>query len=233
MLDIGTPSHASVGTPATHTLTIEASDAPAQDATPDNFSFIERTNLQPGTATASELVTITGFTGTLAVTVSAGGQCSIIRQGESSGSPFANTCTIAPGDRLMVSHVTAAEQGTAKESTVTIGNTTAIFRTVTGTVDRVPNAFGWTTQNDIAPGTVVESNVITLAGYNAPAVIEAPQVGVQYRVNAGDWTNVRGSLPVGATLQIRHTTDAGSRAYTRSRLRVGGVDGVFTTRNRK
>lgn len=218
--------NAQKGSNTTHTLTIVDNDAPVQDTTPDAFSFLTRDNVGVSSLVTSEEITITGFTGTLTVTVGSGGQCSVAQ------GAFAASCPITPGQTLSVRHTAADTASTTKDSVVTIGNTTATFRSITSGNDRVPDAFAFTTQSNVAPGTLIESNAMTLTGFNAAAVITAPS-GFEYRINGGGWTSARGSLLPSDTLQLRHTSSSTSLGYTTSTIRVGGVDGSFRTRTRK
>ena len=117
------------------------------------------------------------------------------------------------------------------ETAVTVGTYTTAFRSTTTTVDRTPDAFGFTTQTGVEPATVIESNVVTPAGYNtAVSVVAGP--GAEYRIDGGAWTAASGTLNPGDTLQTRHTSASGSLAYTKTYVKAGGITGHFTTRTR-
>ena len=188
------------------------------------FSFIERTNVAPNVYTTSEEVKLAGFTHGLPITLSAGLEYAI-----NNGSFTTAAGSIRAGQTLRVRHITPTGAGAMKESTVTVGSFNAVFKTTNTTLDRTPNAFDFGKRMSVPGGSVQESDVITLSGYNAPIPLMAGP-GVQYRINMGGWTSAAGNLPVGASVQIRHTASTTSLQYTKTYLKAGGVIGYFTTR---
>ena len=192
----------------------------------DAFSFVERSNVPVNTFVQSESVTMSGYTGTLPISVDSGLQYSI------DGGAFTNTAgTIASGAKLSVRHVSAETENTAKENTVTVGSRSAVFRSVTTTVDRVPDAFDFGTKSNQAPNTVVESDPRVLENFDEAVIVAGP--GIAYRIDNGEWTSSQGKLIVGQSLTVRHTTSSSSLGYTKTYLKVGGVKGYFTTRTQK
>ena len=190
------------------------------------FTFAERTNVPVNTFVSSEGVVMSGYSGTLPISVDNSLQYSI------NGGAYTNVAgEIASGARLNVRHVSAATEGTAKESQVTVGGYQAIFRSVTTTVDRVPDDFSFGSKSEQEPNTLVSSDIQTLTGYDEAVVVAGP--GIQYRINGGTWTSARGTLVSGQTLQVQHTTSSSSLGYTKTYLKVGGVTGYFTTRTKK
>lgn len=191
------------------------------------FSFVERSGIQPGTLVSSEEVKLAGFTHTLPLSVSAGLEYSL------DGAAFtAAGISVRAGQTLRVRHLSAPESGGSKTSQVTVGTLTVPFKSTNTTEDRTPDAFNFGTRTGVAPGTVVESDVITLKGYTDASPI-APGPGAEYRINTGSWTTAKGNLAVGASLQVRHAAASQSLEYTKTYLKVGGVTGFFTTRTRK
>ena len=190
------------------------------------FSFIERSNVKLNTFITSEAVSLSGFTSALPISVSPGLQYSI------DGGAFTTAAgSIRAGQKLAVRHVSANLENTTVESTVTVGSYSTPFRSITTTLDHVPEAFDFGRIDNVAPGTVVESSVQTLTAYDdAPVVAGA---GLSYRINSGAWTTAHGKILAGQTLQVRHTANASSLGYTKSSITVGGVKGTFTTRTHK
>ena len=190
------------------------------------FSFIERRDVPVNTFISSERVTLTGFTGSLPISVTEGLQYSI------NGAPFTTAAGNVPaGATLVVRHVSATTEGTAKESTVTVGTRSAVFRSITTTLDHVPDAFNFGTKTEQAPGAVVESVATTLTGFDDAVIVAGP--GIMYRIGSGAWTSARGTLVRGQVLTVQHTASGSSLGYTKTYLKVGGVTGFFTTRTRK
>jgi PKD repeat protein len=206
-------------------VAVDVTEPQSNDLTPDAFTFAERAGVQTGVFVTSEGKTITGIDAPAPVSI-ANGQYSI-----GGGAYTTAAGTIANGQVLRVRHVSASGSGETVESTITVGTYATTFRSTTTTVDRTPDAFAFATQTGVELNTVIESNVITPAGYNtAVAVVAGP--GASYRIDGGAWTTASGTINPGQTLQTRHTSSSGTLAYTKTYLKVGGVTGYFTTRTK-
>ena len=189
------------------------------------FSFIERTNVPVKTFITSESVTLAGFSGSLPISISSGGQYSI------DGGAFTNAAgSVIAGAKLGVRHVSASAESTSVVSTVMVGAYNTPFKSTTTTVDRVPDAFDFGTKSGMEPGAVVESAVITPSAYDVASIVAGPDV--EYRINGGSYTKANGTLSKGQTVQVRHTSNAAHLGYTKTYLKVGGVTGYFTTRTK-
>ena len=213
-------------TPAT--VLIKVSEVAQQAVTP--FSFVERKDVPINSFISSESVTLAGFTSSLPISVSEGLQYSL-----NGGAFTAAAGSITAGTRLVVRHVSANAENTAKTSTVTVGSGASVysttFKSVTTTLDRVPDAFDFGTKTEQAPGVTVTSEPKTLTGFDEAAVVAGP--GIMYRIGSGAFTNARGTLKKGEVLTVQHTSSSSSLGYTKTYLKVGGVTGYFTTRTRK
>jgi hypothetical protein len=196
-----------------------------RDFTPEPFTFAERTGVLTNVFVTSEARTITGINMPAPVSI-ANGQYSI------NGGPYTTAAgVISNGQTLRVRHVSASTSGTTTTSTIAVGTYETTFRSTTTNVDGTPDAFSFATQTGVELNTVIESNVITPAGYNtAVAVVAGP--GASYRIDGGAWTTASGTINPGQTLQTRHTSSSGTLAYTKTYLKVGGVTGYFTTRTK-
>lgn len=224
-----TDSH-SLQSANTAQLVISATQAVA---TADPFIFIERKDVPVKAFVTSEAVQLTGFTGSLPISIDGGGQYRI--NGDSFTSDAGN---ITSGSQLTVRHVSASTVNTSLISMVTVGSYSTPFKSTTTTEDRVPDAFSFGSQSGLNPGVVVESVAVTLTGFNTGTPIVAGP-GVEYRVGNGSWTrangrlgNVAGGTTASQTLQVRHTTNSSHLGYTKTYLRVGGVSGYFTSRTK-
>jgi predicted acyl esterase len=209
-------------------LALLVSGAALAQSGPTPFTFIERTGVATAAVVTSEAKTVTGFTGTLAVSVS-GGLNPQYKVG--SGTYTSNPGLISAGQTLTVRHTSASTANTATVTTVTVGDYSTPFKSVTGSTDRTPDAFDFGTVLNTFPNTFVESPVKVLTGFNIGVAITAGP-GAQYRIEGGSWTNAQGTLLPGQSLQMRHLTSANELAYTKTYVTVGAVTGYFTTRNR-
>lgn len=191
------------------------------------FTFIDRTNVRQNTFITSEVVTVTGFTGTLDIIISGGGGQYRINNG-----PFTSAKgVVLPGDKITVRHISSTAEGTAVTSSLSVGDYSTPFKSTTTVLDRVPDPFGYATQTGLEYGKVVASNVLTLTGFDAGSPIYAGP-GLSYRINGGAYTTARGTLNPGDTLQVQHTSSTEKLGYTKSYIKVGGVTGNFVTRSK-
>ena len=198
----------------------------AASASPDAFSYIRRTGVAQATYITSEALKLSGFTGTLPVSISAGGQYRV------DNGPWTNSPgNIAPGQVLAVRHISSGNPNTETTSTVTVGGYSTLFQTVTAEQDRVPDAFGFATQSGVEPGVKVESNVIAPQAFNVPIAV-VPSTGLEWRIEGGSYSTANGSLQPGQKVQVRHVANGSHLGYTKSTLKLGGVSGSFTTRTR-
>jgi hypothetical protein len=205
-----------------HTLTQRYVAATVPE--PTAFTFMARTGVATNVFVTSESKTLAGFTGLLPIAIDNGGQYRI-----DSGAWTGAAGQVAAGSTLSVRHVSASAADTAKVSTVTVGAYSTPFKSVTSSLDRTPEAFGFGTKTGVEPGVLVESDAVTLTGFNTGISI-APGSGIAYRIDDGAWTTATGTLQPGQKLQVRHTSSTTALGYTKTYLKVGGVVGYFTTR---
>lgn len=197
-----------------------------QSAAPEEFHFLERTGVATSAFITSEKVRLSGYSGKLPISVSNGGQYSI-----DGGSFLSAPGEISTGSLLTVRHISSGSENSETVSSVSVGSYHTDFKSVTGALDRKPEAFSFGSKTVQPPETMVESGVITLTGYNtAIPVMVGP--GLSYRIDGGAWSTASGSLRPEQTLQVRHITTAAHLGYTKSYLKVGGVTGYFTTRTK-
>jgi hypothetical protein len=98
--------------------------------------------------------------------------------------------------------------------------------------DNVPGTFSFTSQTDVAPNTLAESNSITVAGLAVPALISI--TGGEYSVstNGGaSWSAYSSASPItvadGNVVKVRQTSSATPGASAITTLTIGGVSGSF------
>ena len=196
-------------------------------ATP--FTFAERSGVPLSSFVSSEEVTLAGFTGTLPIGISEGGQYQL------NGGAFTNSPgNVSAGDKLVVRHTSSGSTLTKVTSVVTVGDYSTPFSTTTtnSADDAVPDAFSFGTKFNQTPSSLVASEAITLTAYTV-AISVVPGPNVEYSINGAAFTRARGTLLPGQTLAVRHTTSSAKLGYTKNYLRAGGVTGYFVTRNRK
>ncbi|HUR40001.1 MAG TPA: CehA/McbA family metallohydrolase [Verrucomicrobiae bacterium] len=197
-------------------------------AAPDAFTFLTRSGVATGVLITSEAKTLSGFTGTLPVSVS-GGVNPQYRIGTGSWTASPGGLVLA-GQTLTVRHVSASAPNTESITTVAVGDYTTPFRSITGATDRTPDAFDFGTLTNTQPSSFVVSPARTPTGFNTSISI-VPGTGAQYSIEGAVWTNASGTLTPGQSLRMRHLTSADRLGYTRTNLKVGTITAEFTTRN--
>ncbi|MBM6395300.1 hypothetical protein JQC79_05955 [Ochrobactrum anthropi] len=76
------------------------------------------------------------------------------------------------------------------------------------TPDVTPDAFDFTNQTNVAVNSTIQSNIITITGINAPAVVTiSGQGSPRFRIQSGSWVT-SGMINNGQTLQLQLTTGA-------------------------
>jgi hypothetical protein len=201
---------------------------PPPDTTPDAFGFTSVSGVSQNTQVSSNVVTISGIDAPAPIGI-AMGEYRINGGGWTSSSG-----QIVNGQTVQVRHTSANAPGSTVESALNIGGVEGKFRSTTaGTAgnDTDPDAFSFGTKTNQAANTQVASDAITLTGYDAPAPVTAGS-GTQYSLDCSgaNWTSAPGTLAVGQSLCVRHTTASGSNALRKTSLKVGTVVGYFTTR---
>lgn len=85
--------------------------------------------------------------------------------------------------------------------------------------------FAFAPRVGVVPGSVVESNPVTIAGLVLPAAIGVS--GGEYRVNAGPWTSAAGTVAAGDQLLVRLTASAGYGELRSATVTVAGHAATF------
>jgi hypothetical protein len=199
-----------------------------RDTTPDAFGFTSVAGVSQGSQVSSNVVSISGIDAPSPVSIS-NGEYRINGGGWTSAAG-----SITNGQTVQVRHTAASSPNTVVETVLTIGGVQGKFRSTTaGTAgnDTDPDAFSFGTKTNQAANTQVASDAITLTGYDAPAPVTAGS-GTQYSLDCSgtNWTSAPGTLNVGQSICVRHTTASGSNALRKTSLKVGTVVGYFTTR---
>jgi hypothetical protein len=191
----------------------------AFDTTPDAFSFTPQTNMALSTVIESNTIPVAGINTASPISI-VGGQYSV-----NSGAYTAVAGNVNNGDIVRVRQMSSANFSTLTAATLTIGGVNGAFNVTTLAADTTPDAFSFTPQTDLALGTAVESNTITVSGINTASPISI--VGGEYSVNGGAYTALAGTVNNGSTVQVRQTSSANFSTLTTATLTIGGVNGAF------
>lgn len=204
------------------TYTVHAS-ASAADLVPDAFAFTAQTNVARNTQLTSDTVTVQGITGNSPVQISNGSY--------SRGCTGAFTTipgTITNGETICVRHTSSALFAGTMTTTLAIGGVQASFVTTTLAADTTPDAFAFTDQTNVALGSVVTSNAVTIGGTNSDAAISI--TGGEYSLGcSGTYSSAAGMIAPGQSVCVRQTASASNSMTVRTTLTIGGVSDEFSS----
>ncbi len=134
---------------------------------------------------------------------------------------------VAKTDSICVRQRSSTSFSTSKVTTLTVGlpAVTSTFTTTT-TADNQPNAFTFVDRVNVAPGTLLTSNTVTITGIAVPAPIAV--VGGQYSINCtATFVSTPGTISNGQTVCVRHVNDPIRGSSTV--LTAGGVSDTFSS----
>ena len=218
------PASTSFNTKTTATVTIGGVSADfsvttrTADTTPDAFTFTAQTGVSPGAAVTSDAITVSGIEAAASISVSSGGSLVV------DGSAFTGA-TVANGQKVAVTVPASTSFSTKTTATVTIGGVQGTFSVTTQPADTTPDAFAFTAQTEVEPGTAVTSDAITVSGLNTAASIS---------VSSGGSLVVDGSAFTGATVAngqkvaVTVTASTSFSTKTTATVTIGGVSADFS-----
>ncbi|MBX3716712.1 MAG: VCBS repeat-containing protein [Burkholderiales bacterium] len=94
--------------------------------------------------------------------------------------------------------------------------------------DTTPDPFLFTTAANVAPGSTVTSNTVTITGLGAPAAISV--VNGAYSIGCtGTFTSAGGTIANGQSVCVRHVASASYGTQVTTTLTVGGLSADFTS----
>jgi hypothetical protein len=197
----------------------------AADTTPDAFAFADQASVPVSTVITSSAITVSGINTSTGISVS-GGEYSV-----DGGIFTAAAGTATNGQTMRVRHTSAPTENTATNTTLTIGGVSDTFTSITASSgsepDTTPDPFSFIDQQNVALGTVVVSNSITVSGIDAASLVSV--AGGEYSVDGGGFTAASGSVVNGQSVRVRHTSAATFSTATNTTLTIGGVSDTFTS----
>jgi hypothetical protein len=193
------------------------------DTTPNAFSFATIDPVARDITVTSNAVIVAGMDAPTTISVS-DGEYSL------DGEPFtALSGNVHAGQQVVVRHRTSTDLATPTDTGLTIGSTSAVFRTVTDPIDATPHAFDL----EEPTGPVdANSDFISQGGVdsiNVPVPISI--VGGEYSIRGGPFTNAGGLIENLNNFQVRvHTGPPGSTVSTT--VTIGGVSDELSVTSR-
>lgn len=143
----------------------------------------------------------------------------VYSSGDVASGTYQATITVPAGTNALYLYFAADDyNGSADLSNVSFA--------VATTTDTTPDAFSFTDVTGAAVSTLYTSNVITVAGINAPSAISI--TGGEYSINGGAWVTAPGTVNNGNTVQVRGTSPSSGGATTNVVLTIGGVSDTYS-----
>ena len=198
----------------------------AADTTPDNLSFTAQADVEPSSTVTSNTVTLAGFEGQLALSVTNG---SLLVNGSDAGA----SASVSAGDQIQVVQTSSSDFEASVTSSVTLGSVSAHFTSTTRVADAIPDEFSLTLVDDaldleaVAPGTVVVASTV-ITGIEVPVGINVSSNG-EFKVNDGDWISgtLNGKGDIGV-IPSPATVENGDEVLVRHTAASEDGDGVTT-----
>ena len=189
--------------------------------TPTAFTFADQTGVTIDTQVDSDAITITGLTRDTIITV-AGGEYSI------DGGEFTSVRgAVVNNNSVRLRSTSSSSFSTAVDAVLTIGTVSDTFSVITEALDDIPEAFSFTDQTLVTPGSVRTSDAITVSGINAPVSISV--LNDEYSINGGAYTSLDGTVNNGDLVTVRHTSHTSQSAAHTTTVIIGGVYGYFSS----
>lgn len=192
------------------------------DATPDQFTFVDQTDVATSTEITSAPITLTGLTTRTDVAIS-GGTYAV----GCTGTFTSQIRTVDPGAQICVRHTSSASPGGTVNTLLQVGINTIIQDTFSSTTtgDITPDPFTFTDQTDVAKSTLITSAPVTLTGFTSNAPITV--TGGEYSIGCtATFTATAGTVAPGSTVCVRHTSSAAGGTAVNTTLTVGAASGV-------
>jgi len=225
LLGAGTPQGQGAACGESGAVYIEYSQ---QDITPDPFAFSTTDGATITEEVYSDIVQITGITGTVAVSVTSPGFTSQIRicstGSESSCGGWQASAQIANGQYVQVKAITGNQFFTTYTVGVTVGDTSANWDINTGPPpDSVPNPFFLTPIDGVTPSTSVVSEEITISGITVPVIMTAVGAGAEISVEGAAYVSGTPGATIsnGETFTIRLTSSVDFLTEVETEVTVG------------
>ena len=199
----------------------------AQDVTPDGFAFADRL-ASPGATVASDPATVSGFEGSVAISVSGSGSPSYrIDGGEWTTEPG----TVTVGRQVQIRLTAAETESTSRSATLTVGATSASFTVLTQ--DLTPNAFSFAPVTGAEIATLTTSADVTVSGVTGSVPVSVSGViGAEYQIDGGAWTSTNGSVEAGQAVRVRLTSSGSFGTESVATLTIGTVSAPFSVTTR-
>lgn len=191
----------------------------AADEDPDPFAFTSVLGAEPSTLLTSEAISVSGVEGSVRVAVVGGEYCL-------NSDPCTDVSgTVQNGDRVRVRHLSATEFLTQTHTSLTVGSRSADFSSQTRERDQIPDPFQFTSRTGVTPGARIDSNTVTLAGFEGELSVSVS--GGQYCLGSAACTSSPGVVSAGTSIRLSHVAASTGNTETVTTVSVGAASASF------
>jgi len=199
-----------------------------QDTAPDSFTFADKL-AAPGTTVTSDPATLSGFEGSVSISVSGSGSPNYRIDG---GEWMTEPGTVTSGRQVQIRLTASNTESASRSATLTVGSTSASL-TVT-TQDISPEEFSLTPVTGAEPSALITSDTAIVSGVTGSVAISVTGViGAEYQIEDRAWTSAAGSVESNETIRVRMTASGEYGGQKILTLNIGSFSTEFsvTTRN--
>ena len=197
----------------------------AEDQTPTDFAFNERTGVNLNSTIESNPITVSGINSSAPISIN-GGEYAI------DDGPFTDQPGLVQAGQSVVVRVRSANNfSSTVQALLTVGDVSGAFAVTTLNEviippDTTPNAFEFAPQTNAERATTVNSNAVTITGINTPAPIAITQG--EYAINSGNFTAASTTIAPGQSVVVRLTTSDDFSTRNAATLTIGGISADFS-----
>ena len=190
------------------------------DTDPNQFYFIDQTNVPINSEITSNTITVSGINAEIDISIT-GGKYSI------NSGPYTDLAgKVNNGDQVTVQLTSSGNYLMEVAANLIIGTKSDIFN-VTTRSSTTPDPFTFVDQVNVPLNTALVSNVITVSGLGAEADIGIINGG-EYKINSGSYTSGTAKVKNGDSVTVRQTSASSYLSTTNTTLTIGGVSDTFS-----
>jgi Flp pilus assembly pilin Flp len=208
----------------------EGGGGPSQDVLPDNFDFADVPGAEPGSQVSSGPVSLSGFTGSITVSVSGDGSPEFSVGGDSFS---AASRSMTSGQSLELRLTAPAGYEQSATAIVSAGDGSADWEVATRAIDAVPDAYqsGFTNVSDASVNTDYDT-VFTVSGFDGTlsfsASITAGSPTITMRTGSNSFVSGPINVASGDQVTVRlHTSGTFGQNHS-VHMDLGGVGADWT-----
>lgn len=186
---------------------------------PDDFSFVDKTGVAVNTLVESDPLTVSGLTVKTNISI-ANGEYRI-----GTGDYTSAAGEVSNGEDVQVRHTSSDINIGTIETTLTIGEKSAVFRSITVS-DSTPDQFRFTDRTHVAYQQIITSDEIIVRDVAISLPISV--VGGEYSVNGAAFTASAGTVNLGDSVAVRLVSASTGLETTEVTLTIGSISDTFS-----